>query len=381
MVQKVDYYALLSRAVGSLDRDAYAARGVVYDREHKSLLKRLATADAPCSEADIAREEAAFRDAIRQVEFPEETVAAPPAPPRRQPAERAWRDSGRGKDPLERREIPPEPVIVPERAPPHGPRWRDAAAVEETAPEPLGAPIEPPAEVADARRKHRSIFGRIAAPIVVAAILVGLGTLGFATLIGKSDFSWLTLWTGQAAPAQRAVLRAATQSGEGGTAAVGKAIWRTTTEPTGSDGKGDAVVTIEVEIPEQKIALTVSLSRVSDANASMSHLMEMRFARPEDLPFGGIARIANVAMKEAETEPGESLIGNSIKISPGLFMFGMLGVSNVVEKNVQRLRTLGWLDFAVIFADGGAYSLSVEKGASGERALDEAFGKWGPQSG
>ena len=38
MVQRVDYYNLLSHAVESLERDAYAARGAVYDREPKALL-------------------------------------------------------------------------------------------------------------------------------------------------------------------------------------------------------------------------------------------------------------------------------------------------------------------------------------------------------
>ena len=109
----------------------------------------------------------------------------------------------------------------------------------------------------------------------------------------------------------------------------------------------------------------------------MSHLLELRFAKPEELPFGGISRISNIAMKGAETEAGESLVGTSINIAPGQFMFGLLGVEDVVAQNVQRLRTQNWLDFTIIFASGAAYTLTVEKGASGERAFNEAFAKWG----
>jgi hypothetical protein len=72
MMLKVDHFTPLSRAVASIDRDAYAARFAVYDREHKALLRRLATADSPCSDADVAREEQAFRDAIRRIEFADE---------------------------------------------------------------------------------------------------------------------------------------------------------------------------------------------------------------------------------------------------------------------------------------------------------------------
>jgi hypothetical protein len=41
------------------------------------------------------------------------------------------------------------------------------------------------------------------------------------------------------------------------------------------------------------------------------------------------------------------------------------------------LRTQKWLDLTLIFANNAAYTLTVEKGASGERVLNEAFAKWG----
>jgi hypothetical protein len=67
-----DHYTPLSRAVASIDRDAYAARFAIYDRAHKALLKRLATATSPPTPEDIEREETAFRDAVRRVEFADE---------------------------------------------------------------------------------------------------------------------------------------------------------------------------------------------------------------------------------------------------------------------------------------------------------------------
>ena len=55
MALKVDYYTSLLRAVGDLDRDAYAARGAIYEREHKALMRLLYSADPPRSEAEIER--------------------------------------------------------------------------------------------------------------------------------------------------------------------------------------------------------------------------------------------------------------------------------------------------------------------------------------
>src|SRR5579872_5701891 len=96
MILNIDHFTPLSRAVASIDRDSYAARFAVYEREHKALLRRLASADEPLSDDDIAREEQAFRDAIRRIEFADgddeptlvpqdEPIEAPPPQPRRPP--------------------------------------------------------------------------------------------------------------------------------------------------------------------------------------------------------------------------------------------------------------------------------------------------------
>lgn len=351
MVQKVEYYTLLSRAVQSLERDAYAARGAVYDREHKALLKRLISSSAPCTTADIAREEQAFRDAVRQIEFPEHGVQAA-RDPQREPAAATWPSSSREKARSLRRETPAEPE-------------NDVSlAASPEAKRPWGA----------------GSFVRLAAHyMLIAAIVVGVGSLGYAYMVDAIELSWLTLWSGQAAApsSERAILQEVLKLGQPGNAAEGKAVWGTRTVTNGPSGEPDTVVTIDVEIPEQHMAIAMSFSREADAGAGMSHLLEVRIARPEQLPFGGISRIANIAMKGTQTEPGQSLVGTSINIAPGQFMFGLLGVPDVVQQNLQRLRTQNWLDFALIFENGAPYTLSVEKGASGERAINEALAKWG----
>jgi hypothetical protein len=387
MVQRIDYYALLSRAVEWLERDAYGTRGAIYDREHKALLKRLISSASPCSDADIAREERAFRDAIRRIEFPDEDVQAPRIPQRDPAAGAAWPGSARERARALRRELPQAPAEEPEPAPPpeakRATRRFWGATRQETDRKPLGR-REPAPESTwqDApgwtgeERKSRSFVGLAAAYVLVTVIVLGAASLGYAYVAGALDLSWLALWPSQAAQSERAILYEGGQAGRNGQTAEGNAIWRTRMEPNGPDGKPEMVVTLAAEIPEQHIALTMSLSRVGDAGAGMSHLLELSFAKPEELPFGGISRISNIAMKGAETEAGESLVGTSINIAPGHFMFGLLGVADVVRQNVQRLRTQNWLDFTIIFASGAAYTLTIEKGASGERAINEAFASW-----
>ena len=389
MMQRVDYYTLLSRAVESLERDAYAARGVVYDREHKALLKRLISSSAPCSDADIAREEQAFRDAIRRIEFPDKGVPAARGP-QREP-ETAWPSSAREKARALRREFPQVPANDPQRPAPtearrepqRAARRRWDASFEETGREPLGRPIEPqPGDMEDAEadwntqeRKSRPFLRLAIIYVLVAAAVIGAGAIGYSYVAGALDFGWLNWAPGKAvSQSERAVLYEGGQSGRTGTPVEGKAVWRTRMEPNG--GKPDMVVTLDAEIPDPHVTLAMTLSRVGDSGG-MSHLLELRFAKPEELPFGGIARVSNISMKTAETDAGESLVGTSINIAPGQFMFGLLGVEDVVKQNVQRLRTQSWLEFTIIFGNGAAYTLSIEKGASGQKAIDEALAKWG----
>lgn len=393
MVQRVDYYALLSRLVESLEPDAYAARGAIYDREHKALLKRLISSSAPCTDADIAREERAFRDAVRRIEFPDERVQERVQAPRasqREPAEAAWPNSSREKARSLRREIAPEPAHGPERAAAREPkrRWWDAGP-KEARREPVGRPIVSPPEDQEIEPdwnrkapKSRPLPGLIARYLLIAAIVLAAGGLAYAYVTGAFDLSWLNVsWLnvlGQTAPpSQRAILYPGAQAAQGATPSEGKAVWRTRTDTNGPSGQPEVVVTLDVEVPEQHLALAILLSRVTDAGAGMSHLLEMRFAHPEEMPFGGISRITNIAMQGSETEAGESLVGTSINIEPGQFMFGLLGVPDVVKQNVQRLRTQGWLDLALVFGNGDSYTLTIEKGAAGERAINEALAKWG----
>jgi hypothetical protein len=74
----LDPYTVLSRAVASIDRDSYAVRFAIYEKEHRLLAQRLASASPTLSDADIVREEQAFRDAIRKIEFGDNAEAQPP---------------------------------------------------------------------------------------------------------------------------------------------------------------------------------------------------------------------------------------------------------------------------------------------------------------
>jgi hypothetical protein len=160
MVPKVDHFTPLSRAVASIDRDSYAARFAIYDREHKALLRRLATADAPLSDDDIAREEQAFRDAVRRIEFADEDHE-PTLVPQDEPVEQA----------------PPEPRRAPVWPQLRAPRRESVdvpslPALEEEEP---GIAVEALAQLSERRSLARRVGERLALALVaLAAAGIGL---------------------------------------------------------------------------------------------------------------------------------------------------------------------------------------------------------------
>jgi hypothetical protein len=180
MMLNVDHFAPLSRAVASIDRDSYAARFAVYDREHKALLRRLATADSPCSDADIAREERAFREAIRRIEFADEDVG-PPLVPQHEPAVVVRSEPRSGPRSEPRSELPPEPRPELRSEPRPEPVWPQPRPPRR---ETLDAPTSPSLDqfepefdpvlrLSEPRSVARRVGERLALAVVVLA-LVGL---------------------------------------------------------------------------------------------------------------------------------------------------------------------------------------------------------------
>jgi len=380
MPQKVNYYAVLSRAVATLDRDAYGARGAVYDREHRAMLRRLALADPRCTEQEVAEEEQAFRDAIRRIEFPDPVARVvrgePPAPldldARREERTIAWREGEREPAPRRERESRREPTLREQR-------WRrddeeEEARIEQTrrtAPESDYEEPEEPPRRAPARPK--SIFRRVVLGAQIVFLLAVAGLLGYAFWKGDLDLAGLLALPDAFASSQRAALAEAGKTDA--KPVVGKATWQTRTEAA-QGGKSVTVIVLDAQIPERQIALTMSISREPDGGG-MSHMFELQFAHPESLPFGGISSVPKIVMKASDTELGDDLIGTSIPVDPGRYLFGLLSTPDALTRNIEAMRSKPWMGILINFPQGPAQMLNVEKGSPGQRAINDALAKWG----
>jgi hypothetical protein len=177
--------------------------------------------------------------------------------------------------------------------------------------------------------------------------------------------------------AQKVVLYEEDQTNPNGTQFIGSAAWRTERVAPGPGQKPDVVVRAEIEIPEQKVSMRLSLRRNDDKQLPASHTVEIVFTLPPDFSHGGISNIPGILMKQGETTRGVPLNGVAVKVTTNFFLIGLSSVDVDMQRNVQLLKERSWFDIPVVYGDGKRAIIAIEKGTPGERAFTEAFATWG----
>jgi hypothetical protein len=180
-----------------------------------------------------------------------------------------------------------------------------------------------------------------------------------------------------AAVAQRVVLYEEDPTDPQGKRFVGSAIWRTETVSPGPGLSPELAVRADLEIPERRITMTMSLRRNTDQALPASHTIEILFNLPTDFPFGGVSNVPGILMKQAEQTRGAPLAGLAVKVTSGFFLVGLSAVDADRQRNIQLLKERSWFDVPIVFNNGRRAILAVEKGNPGERAFNDAFSTWG----
>jgi hypothetical protein len=158
---------------------------------------------------------------------------------------------------------------------------------------------------------------------------------------------------------------------------VGSAAWRIEEAAPGPGRKPDIVVRAEIEIPEQSVAVRLSVRRNDDKSLPASHMVEIAFTLPPNSPHGGISNIPGILMTYDGMTPGVPLNGVAAKVAANSFLIGLSSVDVNVQRNIELLKERPWFDIPVIYGDGKRVIIAVEKGPPGERAFAEAFAIWG----
>lgn len=138
----------------------------------------------------------------------------------------------------------------------------------------------------------------------------------------------------------------------------------------------EPVIDGQIDIPERKISLALTMRRNTDQTLPASHVIELLFTLPSDFAGGGISNVPGLLMKATPQAQGAPLAGESVRVTNGYFWIGLSNADVELRRNLSELKTRGYIDIPVVYDNGRRAILSLAKGPDGASAFDEAFAAW-----
>jgi hypothetical protein len=244
---------------------------------------------------------------------------------------------------------------------------RDQGAAQEIAAQNVAA-------VEQAKIKRKSVLGRVAVRLLVAVLILGLGIGAYVYSTEAMDFSFLTGLVQRvigSAQVERASLYERSATNAAAAPLQGTAKWQIVSE--GSGANQQPVLHVDAKIPERDLSLAMSIRR--ESSEAMSHLVELRFLRPDQSPCTQITRVSGLAMGTIERSRSEAVMGQTTTVTPGVFLFGLAPGKTEREENLRVMREFPWIEIPISYQNGTQATLAIEKGAAGERAMNQFFGE------
>jgi hypothetical protein len=157
---------------------------------------------------------------------------------------------------------------------------------------------------------------------------------------------------------------------------VGNVVWRLDNVSRGPGQPLAIGVRAEIDMPDAKLKAVLLLQKNTDETLPASHTMEVRFMPTEGGPIPGVSQISTPQMRKEDTPAGDALTGVPAPILRNYFLVGLTRGDAAAARNIDLLRTRGWIDIPMLLSDQRIAKLTFEKGASGERVINEAFEAW-----
>ncbi len=151
----------------------------------------------------------------------------------------------------------------------------------------------------------------------------------------------------------------------------GRSIW---TFAPDAGLKGQKSLRAAIEFPAANFAIDFSVGRNTDPALNASHTVMVIFD-----PKNGIENIREmsaVEWRERENQTGAVLAGIIVPVQDNVFMIGLDKTEAAQTRNLDLLRTQKWMVFEIRLTNGRRGAILVEKGANGEKAINEALAEW-----
>ncbi len=158
----------------------------------------------------------------------------------------------------------------------------------------------------------------------------------------------------------------------------GTVVWSVIQESPSEGEPEEPAVRAEVNLPDSKIRLNMTVRRNTDETIPASHLFELMFIVPEDFKGGAIDNVQRITFKQTEQANGNPLIAVPFKVADNFFIVALNDARTAVETNMALMRRLQWIDIPITYRTGRRALISLEKGVPGDKAFDEVLKSWEP---
>ncbi|PRH84656.1 hypothetical protein C5L14_26085 [Labrys okinawensis] len=425
-----DYFPPIQRAVQGLSPNTQETRQALYEKARSALLRQLNAADPALTEGQIARERNLLEEAIRRVEhhYDEAEFTPEPVASERPAAPQSQSDTASTGDEASQDEAStpasPRPNGLPafaerkaEKRRPQAPRrnrsngnLRRYALMAATAaiiigggaatalylrgsddspvlvPQQATAPQAAPKPAPEPGKLNDRLGGTPAAPQTEVATgnppppapaPATPEPAAPAPQAPSAPAPLLPSAQSEAPEGQRARLMEEDPSAPmKGRLFEGTVNWRTESQASGTNGPLDTVVVGEINVPDRKMKVLLTLRHNSDRSLPANYLLNIQMSVPADYPSGAVGDVKSVNVKSDPQVPGLQLDGALMKVTTGVFLMGLLDPPDEKGRNAKMLQTNQWFDLVFTFANGRNAVFTFEKGPTGEKAFNDAMAAW-----
>lgn len=155
---------------------------------------------------------------------------------------------------------------------------------------------------------------------------------------------------------------------------IGRAVWRLETVPVEQGKPADTAVQMDAEFPEMGMSVGLVLRRNQDPAFPASHTIEVRFGFKAG--GGPVAQMGAPEFKAEENTRGAPLLAAVAPVTQDYFLIALSNFSGHEQQNLDLIKERNWIDIPIRFANGRRAVVTIEKGISGNDAINTALERW-----
>ncbi len=134
----------------------------------------------------------------------------------------------------------------------------------------------------------------------------------------------------------------------------------------------------DVDIPDAKLKVSLTFQKNLDPALPASHTISIRFTPLAGSPIGDVAQIDAPQMRRDEAPSGDPLSAVPVPIMDNNFLVG-LARGDFENRNIDLIKARAWIDLPMLLKNKRVAKLTLEKGVTGERAINDALAAWAGQ--